>query len=301
MADLCAAYWYPLYAFIRRKGHGPEEALDLTRDYFARLVERHIVAAADRSKGRFRSFLLAGCTHFLAHRRAIRRGAGLAPVSIDARDAEGRYLREPAHHHTAERLFERDWAVALLAAVVIRLRQEYHDSRRDATFEVLKVVLSESPRAISQANLAVRLGTSPGAVQVAIHRLRKRYRALVREAVAATTGDEVDAEAEIRELFAALGSSRGSDLQGVRPIFKLVAQHGNGPASSFLAPFHPAVPSVQPLLDSQTWLSFKDTDSALNGRPDSRLRSSIACSDCSMTRTGDARSDSIALAGTNIV
>jgi hypothetical protein len=140
----------------------------------------------------------------------------------------------------------------------------------------------------------VRLGTSPGAVQVAIHRLRKRYRALVREAVAATTGDEVDAEAEIRELFAALGSSRGSDLQGVRPIFiqgvrpifKLVAQHGNGPASSFLAPFHPAVPSVQPLLDWQTWLSFKDTDSALNGRPDSRLRSSIACSDCSMTRIG---------------
>jgi DNA-directed RNA polymerase specialized sigma24 family protein len=206
LADLCAAYWYPLYAFIRRKGHGPEEALDLTRDYFARLVERHIVAAADRSKGRFRSFLLADCTHFLAHRRAIRRGGGLAPVSIDARDAEGRYLREPAHHHTAERLFERDWAVALLAAVVIRLRQEYHDSGREATFEVLKVVLTESPRAVSQADLAVRLGTSPGAVQVAIHRLRKRYRALVREAIAATIGDEVDPEAEIRELFAALGS-----------------------------------------------------------------------------------------------
>jgi DNA-directed RNA polymerase specialized sigma24 family protein len=210
LADLCAAYWYPLYAFIRRKGHGPEEALDLTQDFFARLVERHIVAAADPGKGRFRSFLLADCTHFLAHRRdhdrAIRRGGGFAPVSIDARDAEGRYLREPAHNLTPERLFEQDWAVALLAEVVVRLRQEYHDSGREATFEVLKVVLTESPRAVSQVDLAVRLGTSPGAVQVAIHRLRKRYRALVREAIAATIGDEVDPEAEIRELFAALGS-----------------------------------------------------------------------------------------------
>jgi RNA polymerase sigma factor (sigma-70 family) len=210
LADLCAAYWYPLYAFIRRKGHGPEEALDLTQDFFARLVERRVVAAADPDKGRFRSFLLADCTHFLAHRRdhdrAIRRGGGVAPVSIGVRDAEGRYLREPAHNLTPERLFERDWAVALLAAVVARLRQEYHDSGRDATFEVLKVVLSESPRAIPQAELAARLGISPGAVQVAIHRLRKRYRALVRDAITATIADELDAEAEIRELFAALGS-----------------------------------------------------------------------------------------------
>jgi DNA-directed RNA polymerase specialized sigma24 family protein len=210
LADMCTAYWYPLYVFIRRKGHGPEEALDLTQDYFARLVERRIVAAANPVKGRFRSFLLADCTHFLAHRRdhdrALRRGGAVALVSIDTCDAEGRYLREPAHNLTPERLFERDWAVALLAAVVARLRQEYHDSGRDATFEVLKVTLSESPRAISQAELAARLGISPGAVQVAIHRLRKRYRAMVREAIAATTADEVDPESEISELFAALGS-----------------------------------------------------------------------------------------------
>jgi RNA polymerase sigma factor (sigma-70 family) len=210
LADLCAAYWYPLYAFIRRKGHGPDEALDLTQDYFARLVERRIVAAADPERGRFRSFLVTDCSHFLAHRRdrdrASRRGGGVARVSIDVRDAEGRYRREPAHNLTPERLFERDWAVALLAAVVARLRQEYHDSGRDATFEVLKVVLSESPRAIPQAELAARLGISPGAVQVAIHRLRKRYRAMVREAIVATTTDEVDPETEISELFAALGS-----------------------------------------------------------------------------------------------
>jgi DNA-directed RNA polymerase specialized sigma24 family protein len=209
-AELCSAYWYPLYAFVRRKGHNSDEALDLTQDYFARLLEKGTVAAADPGRGRFRGFLLADCTHFLAHRwghdRAAKRGGGVAPLSIEARDAEGRYLREPAHNQTAERLFERDWAVALLERVLARLRREYHDSGRSSLFDTLKVVLSEDPRAVPQVELAERLGTSPGAVQVAVHRLRKRYRVLVRVAIAATVTDETEVEAEIRDLFAALKS-----------------------------------------------------------------------------------------------
>jgi DNA-directed RNA polymerase specialized sigma24 family protein len=211
LAALCAAYWYPLYAFIRRKGHGPDEALDLTQEYFARLLERGTFAAADPGKGRFRSFLLADCTHFLAHRRerdrALKRGGGIPPLSIDARDAEGRYLREPSHSRTPERLFERDWALSLLDGVLARLRREYHESGRGEVFDVLKVALTGSPHSISQAELAARLAISAGAVQVAVHRLRKRYRALVREAIAATVADESEVEAEIRDLFAALGSS----------------------------------------------------------------------------------------------
>ena len=113
LAELCAAYWFPVYALIRRKGHDPDAALDLTQDYFARLLEKGTVAAADPDKGRFRSFLLADCSFFLSDRRdrdrALKRGGGRPVLSIDARDAEGRFLREPSHDQTPERLFERDW------------------------------------------------------------------------------------------------------------------------------------------------------------------------------------------------
>jgi RNA polymerase sigma-70 factor (ECF subfamily) len=210
LAELCAAYWYPLYAFIRRRGHGSDDALDLTQDYFAHLLEKGTVAAANPGKGRFRTFLLADCTRFLAHcyerDRAAKRGGGIAMLSIDARDAEGRYLCEPADHRTSERLFERDWAITLLDGVLARLRREYLDSGRLTVFEMLKVVLTGEPRTVSQAELAERLQTSPAAVQVAVHRLRKRYRAMLREAIAATVSDETEVEAEIRDLFAALGS-----------------------------------------------------------------------------------------------
>ncbi len=129
LAELCAGYWFPLYAFIRRKGNDPERALDLTQGYFARLLERRPMAAADPARGRFRSFLMADCGHFLAHERerdqAVKRGGLRALLSIDARDAEGRYSLEPAHEETPERLFERDWALALLEGVLGGLRAEY--------------------------------------------------------------------------------------------------------------------------------------------------------------------------------
>jgi RNA polymerase sigma-70 factor (ECF subfamily) len=209
LAELFSAYWYPLYAFIRRKGRGPEQALDLTQDYFARLLERQTVAAADPSRGRFRSFLLADCTRFLADCRerdhAAKRGGGLAPLSIDARDAEGRYLREPAHEQTPERLFERDWALALLDDVLARLRDEYERSGRGTAFEALKFALTDSPRTIRYDELSRRLNTSANALQVAVHRLRRRYRELVREVIAATVADAADVDDEIRDLFTALG------------------------------------------------------------------------------------------------
>jgi DNA-directed RNA polymerase specialized sigma24 family protein len=209
LAELCGAYWYPIYAFIRRKGNGPEQALDLTQGYFAHLLERGTVAAADPMRGRFRSFLLADCRHFLAHERerdaAARRGGRLAVVSINASDAEGQYQLEPTHEQTPERLFERDWALALLEGVVAVVRRDYEASGRGASFEVLKVVLEAGSSRASQADIAVRLGTTEAAAQVAVHRLRKRYREVLRATIAATVDDLAEVDDELNSLFAALG------------------------------------------------------------------------------------------------
>jgi DNA-directed RNA polymerase specialized sigma24 family protein len=209
LAELCAAYWFPLYAYIRRKGNGPEQALDLTQGYFTRLLERGTVASADPARGRFRSFLLADCRHFLAHERerdaAAGRGGRHAVLSIDAGDAEGQYELEPVHEQTPERLFERDWALALLEGALAVIRREYEASGRGASFEVLKVVLEGGSSQVSQADIAARLGTTEAAAQVAVHRLRKRYREALRAAIAATLADQAEVDDEIKALFAALG------------------------------------------------------------------------------------------------
>jgi RNA polymerase sigma-70 factor (ECF subfamily) len=209
LAGLCADYWYPLYALVRRKGCGPDEAADVVQEYFIRLLESKLLRTADPRKGRFRSFLMADCSYFLAHRRARasarRRGGGRVIVPIDSHEAEGRFGREPAHELTAERLFERAWALTLLQGVLDRLRAEYHRDGRGPTFDALKVVLSEGPGAVPYAEIAKRLGTTEGAVQAAVHRLRRRYGSLVREQIAATVADPADVEDEIRELFQALG------------------------------------------------------------------------------------------------
>jgi DNA-directed RNA polymerase specialized sigma24 family protein len=209
LEELCRAYWYPIYAFIRRKGNGPEQSLDLTQGYFTRLLERGTVAAADPVLGRFRSFLLADCRHFLAHERerdaAARRGGGRALLSINASDAEGQYQLEPHHEHTPERQFERDWALALLDRVVVMIRREYEASGRGASFDVLKVVLEAGSSELSQADIASRLGTTEAAAQVAVHRLRRRYRVALRAAIAATVDDEAEVDDELKALFAALG------------------------------------------------------------------------------------------------
>jgi DNA-directed RNA polymerase specialized sigma24 family protein len=209
LAELCGAYWFPVYALVRRKGHDPDAALDLTQDYFVRLVEKPVLAGVDRHKGRFRAFLLTDCLHFLAnaHDRAgrIKRGGGRTFVPIDAGTAEGRYGAEPAHELTAERLFERTWALTLLAAVFDALRGEFESEGKLATFEELKVVLEEGPGAVRYAEIAARLGTSEGAVKAAVHRMRKRYKALLRQQIAATVDDPAEVDDEIRAMFDALG------------------------------------------------------------------------------------------------
>ena len=210
LAELCRAYWYPLYAFIRRKGFQPEDAQDLTQAYFARLLQTGVLAAADPEKGRFRAFLRTDCGFFLADQRdrenALKRGGGVTPVSFDARDAEGRYQVEPADLLTPDRLFDRAWALTLLDGVLDQLTREYADSGRAELFAQLKVVLTDGPRSVSYARIATQLGMSEVAVQSAVQRVRRRYRDLVRERIAATLGDPSPAEVEdeIRALFSAL-------------------------------------------------------------------------------------------------
>jgi RNA polymerase sigma-70 factor (ECF subfamily) len=210
LARLCHGYWYPLYAFVRRRGHDADEAMDLVQGYFARLLEKGVLAAADRTRGRFRSFLMADCLHFLshhrAHERAQKRGGGVRPVSIDDRDAEGRFLREPADDLTPERLFERAWAMTLLERVVALLREEYEASGRAAAFDRLKPTLLGEGIEVPYARLAAEWGTTEAAVQKAVYRLRRRYAALLREQIAATVADPDQVEDEIRDLFTALAS-----------------------------------------------------------------------------------------------
>jgi RNA polymerase sigma-70 factor (ECF subfamily) len=210
LAELCSAYWYPIYVLIRRRGHDADAALDLTQDYFARLLAKGTIAAADHRKGRFRAFLRTDCGFFLAHEhergQALKRGGGRAPLSIDARDAEGCYLREPADDTTPERLFDRTWALNLLGTVLDRLAREYADMGRAAQFEALQGGLGGTANVIPYAELATRLGTTEAAVQQAVRRLRLRYRVLLREAIAATLNapDEAAIDDEIHGLFAAL-------------------------------------------------------------------------------------------------
>jgi RNA polymerase sigma-70 factor (ECF subfamily) len=213
LAELCTLYWYPLYAFIRRQGYGADEAQDLTQGFFARLLEKDFLASVAREKGRFRSFLLAACKHFLSNERdrarALKRGGG--EVALDFGAAEQRYAREPAHVLTPERLFERRWALTLLEQVLARLREEITAAGKGALFERLKGFLVGDEAAGSYRDAAKELQTSEGAVKVMVHRLRRRYKALLREEIERTVG-EGRAEAEIRHLRSALGAEKTGTL-----------------------------------------------------------------------------------------
>lgn len=208
LAELCDAYWYPLYAYIRRRGYGPEPARDLTQDFFARLLEKGLLAEVDPSRGRFRSFLRTVCAHFLANRRdwerARKRGGGRPVLPIDPVDAEGRYARELADGLTPERIFERSWALTLLGRVLDQLGREYDEAGKSATFEALRGMLAGEPDATTYAEVAARLGSTEGAVRVAAHRLRRRYGELLRREIASTLAEPDEVDDEIRALFAAL-------------------------------------------------------------------------------------------------
>lgn len=204
---LCATYWYPLYAFVRRQGYGAHDAQDLTQGFFARLLEKKDLAAVDRAKGKFRSFLLAALQHYLANEwdraQAQKRGGGVALLSIDDAEAERRYHEEPAEQMTAEQLFDRRWALTLLDRVLARLGDEMRSEGRDAHFEALKFCLT-GERGAAYGEIASRLGTSEGALKVAVHRLRDRYRALLRAEIAETVGSDAEVDEELRQLFSAL-------------------------------------------------------------------------------------------------
>lgn len=208
LGEMCGLYWYPLYAFIRRRGHNPDEAQDLTQGFFARILERNIVGTADPSRGRFRSYLLGALQHFLADERdraaALKRGGGHTTISRDLETAEQRYALEPSHELTPERLFDRKWAATVIALVMDDLRRQFHAEGKAALFERLKAFLVADPAESTQAQAAAELGLSPGAARVALHRMRQRYRGLLRDHIAQTVASPEDVDAEIRDLFAAI-------------------------------------------------------------------------------------------------
>ena len=210
LATLCEAYWYPLYAYVRRQGYEAEDAQDLTQAFFARLLEKHHVHDARRERGRFRSFLLAAMKHFLLnevqHRRALKRGGGQALRSLDAETAEGRYRRELTDTCTPEVLFDRGWACAVLDRVLARLRGEWAEAGKTVEFDHLKPCLTGESRERGYRELGRALGLSEGAVKVTVHRLRRRYRYLLREEIAETVLTEAGVEEEIQHLFRSLSA-----------------------------------------------------------------------------------------------
>jgi RNA polymerase sigma-70 factor (ECF subfamily) len=208
LAALCADYWYPLYAFVRRRGHDAATAEDLVQGFFARLLENHDLAAVDRDKGRFRSFLMASCSHYLANQaryhRARKRGGGCPTIPIDRLDGEGRYALEPSHALTAERLFDRRWALTVLDRVLRRLEDEMAAAGKSRRFEALRGALLGGDDRIPYAQIAPGLGLTEDAARVAAARLRRRYRELIRDEVRDTLDDPADVADEIRALFQAL-------------------------------------------------------------------------------------------------
>ena len=206
LAALCENYWYPLYAYARRRGYPADQARDLTQDFFVRVLEGRYLDRADPEKGRFRSFMLTSLKFFLAdeadRNRAHKRGGG-AVLPLEISSGEERYLREPTHNETPERIFERRWAVSVLDRVMDKLRGEFAQHGRLEHFNRLQVFLvgqAEAP----YATLAREMGISEGALNVAIHRLRKRYRDIFREEIADTVADPAEVESELRYLAAVL-------------------------------------------------------------------------------------------------
>ena len=204
---LCRDYWFPLYAFLRRRGYGPDEAQDYTQGFFAHMLEKQDLCRADPNRGRFRSFLLAMLKHFAADAReqaqAQKRGGGKRVVSLDFAQAETRYAAEPAHQLSPEKLFERSWALTVLSRTMARLKQDTV-ADKPVLFEQLKAHLGGQADAVPYRDLAASLNMSEGAIKVAVHRLRKRYRELLREEVAQTVSTPEEVEDEIRALFTAL-------------------------------------------------------------------------------------------------
>jgi len=209
LASLCATYWYPLYTFIRRQCPSPHEAEDLTQEFFRQFLERQSVQKAERSVGKFRSFLLACLKNFLINERraatAQRRGGGVALIPLPTNDAETRYLHEPCDKLTPEAVFDRRWGFAVLERTMADLRREYTIGGKSSLFEDLQGFLPSGQGTLSREEVAARRGATVGAIDVAIHRLRQRFGALLRQEVARTVSSAAEVEDEIRYLISVLG------------------------------------------------------------------------------------------------
>ena len=208
LAELCRTYWYPLYAFIRRKGHSPHDAQDLTQEFFARLLEKKYLQLADRERGRFRSFLVKSLKHFLVNEwvrgQAQKRGGGQKVFSLNEAAAERSYLQQPADQLAPESLYDKQWAMTLLERAMERLGADYAAAGKRKLFEQLKSLLLAEGSGESYRHLADPLGLTEGAVKVAVHRLRQRFRDAVRSEIAQTVATPAEVDEELRCLMAAM-------------------------------------------------------------------------------------------------
>lgn len=205
---LCKTYWNPVYAYVLRQGYSPADAQDMTQGFFARLLMKNGLQSVAREKGKFRTFLLVALNHFLVNEwtrgQTQKRGGGCTRVPLTGHSAETRHLADPADHLTAEKLYDRRWAMALLDRVLERLSEEFAAAGKAAVFDKLKDSLMAEKGAIPHSGVAAELGMSEGAVRVAVHRLRGRFRELFREEVSHTVGSDEEIDDEIRHLLAAL-------------------------------------------------------------------------------------------------
>jgi len=207
LEELCRTYWYPLYAYVRRRGYTHEDAEDLTQGFFARFLERNYLEGLTSEKGRFRAFLLASLKHFLANEwdRAHRqkRGGEIPALSLDWESADDRYKINLPDDLSPDKIYDREWALALLERVIIRLRESCAASEQAQLFDSLKPFLTMDKGAVPYVQAAVELNMTEGAVRVAVHRLRKRYRDLLREEITQTLTDPAQVEEEMRALLGA--------------------------------------------------------------------------------------------------
>jgi RNA polymerase sigma factor (sigma-70 family) len=210
LEELCRNYWFPLYAYVRRRGHNKEDAEDLTQAFFSKLLEKNFLANLDGEKGKFRAFLLASLKHFLANEwdksQTQKRGGGEIHLSLDWQTADTKFQVAATNEPSPDKVFDREWALALLAKVIERLQTECEANGKLKLFEQLKMFLTAGKGESAQSEVAKTLGMEEVAVRVAIHRLRKRYRALLREEISQTLADSAQVDEEMRALFGAFGS-----------------------------------------------------------------------------------------------
>ena len=205
---MCETYWFPLYAYLRRRGYDRHRAEDYTQAFFTGLLERQGIGKADPKKGKFRSFILASLKHFLAdewdHTQAKKRGAAIKVLPLDIDDGETRYSREPVDDISPERLFERSWAQAILKQAMAQLKAEFVSANKQRLFEHLKTCLTVEQGSIPYSSVAAKLNMTEGAIKTAVYRLKKRYGELVRDQIAQTVATKEQIEEELRELYSAL-------------------------------------------------------------------------------------------------